>query len=153
MGYSCSGSVRYTYYRLYTRISLSRTSFPSLLAYWKSLHNKDGRGWNAVVTSLDEMEAWLRDRNVPGVAVIWPFFNEEPPEAWVGLHQQVSAEFAKRRFQIIDLLPEFTKRSRRFSDFALTSIDAHPGAEANRIVAEQLTDVIATSPYFAGLHR
>ena len=134
----------YGYYWLATHVTLFPTTFPDVEGFLIAQHDPHERGWKDVVAALDQAESWLAGRRVPAIALVWPFFSDGWQARGQAVRHQVGAELARHGFEVHDLLTELPDRP--MSAYALSSIDRHPNAAANRAVAERLTEIVWQTP-------
>ena len=138
----------YAYYWVFMRVTLSKSEFAGYVDFFRSQHASGGRGWMNVVAALDEMQTWLAGHNVEGLGLIWPMFADDWIASSADLRLQVGRELGRHRFRVVDLLPDFAAASPKLRTFAISAIDAHPNAAANRLAAKRLVELIQQSPNF-----
>jgi hypothetical protein len=138
----------YAYYNGFTHFTFSKLNFANYVDFYAAQHEPSGRGWRGVVTALDEMQTWLADRHVGGVALVWPLFESSWPRLSANLRAQVDEALSAHGFFVVDLLPDFLAAQPDLRTFALSKIDSHPNAAANRLAAAKLVEVIRRQPSF-----
>lgn len=138
----------YGYYWLHMHVTLFPPAFRDAEDLAIATHDPRERGWRDVLSALDELEAWLGARQVPAIALIWPFLSDDWRARGMHVHRQVSQELARRGFQVHDLLDQLSEHPLR--TYALSPIDTHPNALANRAVADRLTEIVWNTPSMQG---
>lgn len=134
----------FAYYWLATHVTVFPPAFRDAEDLAIALHDPKQRGWQDVVTALDQAGTWLAARQIPAVALVWPFFSDDWRDRGGSVHRQVDATLTHHGFAVHDLLTELADRPA--SAYALSSIDVHPNAVANREVAERLAEIVWRVP-------
>lgn len=140
----------YAYYLIQSTIELFPKNFRDIHSFYESQHAEDQIGWVNVKKSIERYKQWLNERNIEGIAVIWPMFTS----SWKNnitadrLHTQVADAFTNLNVPIIDLrnTPDFIASDYR--KLAISSYDSHPNEVANQIVSRILFDAVLSIKSF-----
>lgn len=138
----------YAFYLVSLHVNVSQSKYASAIDHYMAQHDKEGRGWRDVVQSLAEMQAWLTESKVDGVALIWPTFFDNWPTEGAKLNAQIETELKRHGLRTYDLTPLFAELGKPLSHFVLSPFDSHPNAEANEEVSKLIAEIVLDSPSF-----
>lgn len=113
---------------------------------WAALYDEETRYWRDMAGALREMGESARERNVPIVFMMFPFFlpgdrSEEPLQE--SPYVARVAERAKEAgFTVLDLVPVYTEEGGDWRRWWATPYDPHPNEAAAGVAARALADLL-----------
>lgn len=125
----------YVYYNLLQFTSSARTSS---FAYDLIGAHLDDKLWNEQVPRLVEMVAWAERNHARLIVLVWPQLAEI--DASTPATKRVSDFFRSQGVSVVDMTDIL--RGRSTASITVNRFDAHPNAEADRLAADALAQVI-----------
>jgi hypothetical protein len=97
----------------------------------------DSPGWKKSRIALDEIHGLLRERGIPFLVVIFPFFHElDGDYPFQKIHQIVVAHCVSAQIPVLDLRESY--RAYNGPELWVHESDQHPNELANRIAAQSI---------------
>lgn len=126
-----------TQLRSYLCYRVFRWRRPPMSQYWEGVkrqHDIDSPGWRNAAQSLQDIEAWCRDKKIPCQLVVLPIFS---PDADSGreVMEQVARRAKEMGFHSYQTLDDFDGH---WGAFAVSPYDAHPNAAGHQRIAKRI---------------
>ncbi|QAZ69603.1 hypothetical protein C3Y92_20225 (plasmid) [Solidesulfovibrio carbinolicus] len=138
----------YAYYRFIKSFRLIEEHFATTSDYLAAQHDKNKAGWQDVSAALRRMELWLNEHRCEGIALIWPIFQNDWTSSAAKINKQVEEELKSHQLTVFDLNDLFQQTNEPLVNFALSRVDHHPNANANRLVSKLMELIVVDTKSF-----
>jgi len=113
--------------------------------YIRYLHAPGREKWKSVVAAFREIREAARERGARVMLVIFPMI---PRDGWAGypyrdIHLQVAETVRAEGFEVVDLLPVFSRYSP--GELRLSPEDDHPGPLGHELAARAIAEAVFSS--------